>query len=74
MQTPLMELIDWINNLDNWNYSTQNDIIAKATELLEKERGIIIKANRDGVDMVIDESPFITGSDYFTKTFTDESK
>jgi len=76
MQTPLAELIDWINNLDNWNYSTQNDIIAKATELLEKERRIIVDANIAGMEFIpADPNKYEDdGQDYFTKTFTDESK
>lgn len=77
MQTPLMELIDWINNLDNWNYSTQNDIIAKATELLEKEREVITWAFDDGYYSGSNKYTSVisdNGKNYYKQTFTDESK
>ena len=34
---------------------------------MEKEQ--IIKANRDGVDMVIEKRPYITGEQYYNETF-----
>lgn len=34
---------------------------------MEKEQ--IIDANRNGVDMVIDEKPFITGEQYYNETY-----
>lgn len=74
MKTPLMELIEWIKNEP---YTVERtSIITKATELLEKERDVIIDSYNygryDGEDGNI--SQFKSGQDYFTKTFTDESK
>ena len=35
----------------------------------EMEKKQIIDANRDGVDMVIDNVPYITGEQYYNETF-----
>ena len=74
MQTPLMELIEWIKNGDDGLLWTQQDITEKATELLEKERDVIIDSYNygryDGEDGNI--SQFKSGQDYFTKTFTEK--
>ena len=68
MQTPLMELIEWIKNGDDGLLWTQQDITEKATELLEKEKEVIMDAYWDGgQDMPTMAS---TVYDYFTKTFT----
>jgi hypothetical protein len=37
---------------------------------IEKEQ--IIKANRDGVDMVVDGKPFISGEGYYQETFKED--
>jgi hypothetical protein len=37
---------------------------------MEKEQ--IIKANRDGVDMVVDKKDFILGEKYYNETFKSE--
>jgi len=47
-------------------YSTDREIFKQAREM-EKER--IIKANRDGVDMVVDKKDFISGEQYYNETF-----
>lgn len=69
-----MELIKWIENENllmpfggRWNPS--DDIIKKVTELLEKEKRALMEAHHNG-QINEHESAF----DYFTKTFTDESK
>lgn len=74
MQTPLQMLIEWIKqeNIETpfderWNPA--DDIIRKATELLEKEREVIEDAYWNG-----SKELYKDGFDYFTKTFTDESK
>ena len=69
MQTPLMELIEWIKNGDDGLLWTQQDITEKATELLEKEKRALMEAHHNG-QINEHESAF----DYYTKTFTDESK
>ena len=35
----------------------------------EMEKGQIVKANRDGVDMVADKKNFLTAEQYYTETF-----
>jgi uncharacterized protein with FMN-binding domain len=47
-------------------YSTDREIFKQAREM-EKER--IIKANRDGVDMVVDKKDFISGEQYYEQTY-----
>ena len=42
------------------------DAIEQAKQM-EKEQ--IIKANRDGVDMVVDKKDFILGEQYYNETF-----
>jgi hypothetical protein len=42
------------------------DIIEDAKDRHKQE---IIKANRDGVDMVVDKKPFIMGEQYYQETF-----
>jgi hypothetical protein len=39
----------------------------KQAKEMEKEQ--IINANRDGVDMVVDKKDFISGEQYYNKTF-----
>ena len=41
-------------------------ILEQAKEI---EKGQIVKANRDGVDMVADKKKFLTGEQYYTETF-----
>mgnify|MGYP003442943199 CR=1 FL=1 len=85
MQTPLQMLIEILDReaLDNTGFYTPGEfeVIASvkkhATELLEKERQIIIEAYRrgghDGIDISHLNSPtYENGSDYFTKTFTEK--
>ena len=45
------------------------DAIEQAKQM-EKEQ--IIKANRDGVDMVVDKKDFILGEQYYNETFKTE--
>ena len=40
-------------------------------DLLEEEKEQIINANRDGVDMVVDNKNFITGEQYYNETYND---
>ena len=45
-------------------------IINKLVEHAKKmEKEQIIKANRDGVDMVVDKKDFILGEQYYNETF-----
>jgi hypothetical protein len=43
-----------------------NDLLNKANKMFEQQ---IINANRDGVDMVVDNVPWITGEQYYNETF-----
>ena len=48
-------------------------IINKLVEHAKKmEKEQIIKANRDGVDMVVDKKDFILGEQYYNETFKTE--
>lgn len=38
-------------------------------QALQMEKEQIIDANRNGVDMVIDKKPFITGEQYYNETY-----
>ena len=40
----------------------------------EMEKGQIINANRDGVDMVVDKKDFISGEQYYNETFNTNEK
>jgi len=44
----------------------------KQAKKMEKEQ--IINANRDGVDMVVDKKDFISGEQYYNKTFNTNDK
>jgi hypothetical protein len=39
----------------------------------EMEKQQIINANRDGVDMVVDNKNFITGEQYYNETYGDDT-
>ena len=82
MNTPLMELIEWIQNEEKiFPFSQRVDpeylITKKATELLEKERNVIENSYSDGMINSPDYT-FIKNvqspRDYYTKTFTNENK
>jgi len=77
-QTAMMEHIKWLYEVvDTAQAQNMNkDIIqaieyiiggAKAKIPMEKEQ--IIKANRDGVDMVVNEEDFVTGKQYYNETY-----
>jgi len=77
MKTPLMELIEWLKFETLPMPVPTTEIITKATELLEKEREVI----QDAFDEGFVNRPHstyigkvITASDYYTKTFTNESE
>ena len=69
--TPLKELIEWIEKycVDEKNQQNINFIKLKAIVLLEQEKQMVVDANRDGVDMVVDKKPFITGEEYYTTKY-----
>jgi len=72
MNTPLMELIEYFKKYEEVLGVTAKMAIDKATELLEKEREVIMDAYWDGGhDRPNHQS---TCEAYYTKTFTNESK
>ena len=73
MNTPLMELIAYIDEkYKDSVFAAPSFIREKATELLEKEREVIMDAYWDGGhDRPNHQS---TCEEYYTKTFTNESK
>ena len=56
--------VEWL--VEQFNLQAYIPHIEQAKEM-EKQQ--IIDANRDGVDMVIDNAPFITGEQYYNETF-----
>jgi len=47
-------------------FKTEQEIFKQAKAMRKEE---IIKANRDGVDMVIDKKPYAAGEDYYNETY-----
>jgi hypothetical protein len=70
-----MTSIEWLRNqlVNNenirWRGTNINVLIEQAKEMHKAE---IIKANRDGVDMVVDKKPFIMGEQYYQETFNNK--
>ena len=70
MQTAMQELIERLNILSKKHHKAGLlTAIEIANSLLEMEKQMIIKANRDGVDMAVDKKPFIMGEQYYQETF-----
>ena len=68
----LIEQIEIILKLNNVQLSagyTIHTILPIIEKLKAMHKDEIIKANRDGVDMVIDKKPYTTGEDYYNETF-----
>ena len=51
------------------SWTTVDDLVEQAKEM-EKEQ--IVKANRDGVDMVVYKKVFILGEQYYNENFKSE--
>jgi hypothetical protein len=63
--------IDWVvekleNLIPQGNQIAIGVIFEQAKAMHQKE---IITANRDGVDMIVDKKPYITGVQYYKETF-----
>jgi len=81
-KTPIQELIKYIHDFYNKHIFDSSRVWItpeeKATELLEKEKKIIIDANTagwvQGMEMCFseDKSGIKEGEDYFNKTFNNE--
>ena len=64
--------VEWLEEQTRkpeWHSLKRQDIFEQAKEM-EKQQ--IIDANRNGVDMVIDNKKFITGEQYYDETFKSE--
>jgi hypothetical protein len=62
--------IDHVERRINISISFE-DMMTLKKEAKEMEKEHIINANRDGVDMVVDNKKFITGEQYYNETYTD---
>lgn len=70
MQTSMQELIERLEILSKKHHNAGLlTAIEIANSLLEMEKQMIIKANRDGVDMAVDKKPFIMGEQYYKEIF-----
>ena len=68
MKTPLQELIEWVRN--HPGQTGKSSVIAKATELLEKEKEVIKRAFNDGIEVCGYESGLGDDDDeYYNETF-----
>jgi hypothetical protein len=75
MKTPMQELIETLKEMqESLDPYGLHEAIEMAECMLEKEKEVIINANRDGVDMVIDKKKFISGEQYYNETFNTEEK
>lgn len=58
--------VDWlVEQLKKQGFLYDLDI--EQAKAMHKEE--IMKSNRDGVDMVIDKKPYVTGEEYYKETF-----
>lgn len=84
MNTPLMELIEWIKSLDNpaefekVMFIERDVLTNKISELIEKEKTMILTVFFDGTNNGLSIHNSIMPQEYydlkFSKTFTNESK
>lgn len=86
MKTPIQQAIDKLIDLayqmgtddevlDLFSDGERRGYLESASQLykfLELEKYTIIMANREGVDMCVDNKPYITGSQYFEDTFNNK--
>ena len=59
--------VEWIVSKLSITFQTMYSEEIEQAKAMEKEQ--IIKANRDGVDMVINEEDFVTGKQYYNETY-----
>ena len=78
MKTPMQELIEQLKeerDLHGYERGLHYETaIEFAESLLEKEKEVIIKANRDGIDMVVGRKYFILGEQYYNETFNTKER
>lgn len=68
--------VEWLENQINNMIKNGGDLGDNYPALLkhieqakQMEKEYIINSNRDGVDMCVKQKPFITGEEYYNKTF-----
>jgi len=71
MKTPIQEAIEKVQSLRQIDavINPIGVIESILSNMLEKEKEVIIKANRDGIDMVVGRKHFILGEQYYNETF-----
>ena len=78
MKTPMQELIEQLKeerDLHGYERGLHYETaIEFAESLLEKEKEVIIKANRDGIDMVVGRKYFILGEQYYNETINTKER
>jgi hypothetical protein len=62
------------NLLGVFTYDQMTRVMEILEQAKEMEKEQIINANRDGVDMVVDKKDFISGEQYYNKTFNTNEK
>jgi hypothetical protein len=69
MKTPMQELIEWVRN--HPGQTGKSLVIDKATELLEKEKEVIINTYDAGLDNGTIEQD-ITGEQYYKEVYEEK--
>jgi hypothetical protein len=63
--------VEWYRN--TFFKALQEGLITSESEIFEQAKAMhreqIIKSNRDGVDMVVDKKPFVTGEQYYNEIY-----
>ena len=70
----MQEILEWVRATLPMDLDTPRLIEEKIESLLEKEKEVIIKANRDGIDMVVGRKYFILGEQYYNETFNTKER
>jgi hypothetical protein len=68
--------VEWFWNKIALKLSVEqlNEFLPELEKAKEMEKEQIIKANRDGIDMVVDKKYFISGEQYYNETFNTKEK
>lgn len=68
MENKKQTVVEWLYEMlrDSSKEVFDGNIWEQAKQM-EKQQ--IIKSNRDGVDMVVNKQPFITGEEYYKETY-----
>jgi signal peptidase I len=65
---PVQTAVGWLENELKERYSLMNsEPLFEQAKAMEEEQ--IINSNRDGVDMVVDKKPFVTGEQYYNENY-----